>query len=90
MIIAPIAWFREMAHENYGEAEANLAVACLGGLTGIVLFITGIIMAEREQGRPCVAEKPEPPSRSLCPDCGCQVADGSKTCPWCGADQHLH
>jgi hypothetical protein len=28
-----------------------------------------------------------PPGKHLCPHCGCRVADGSKTCRWCGADQ---
>ncbi len=28
-----------------------------------------------------------PPGRHLCPACGSRIADGSKTCRWCGAKQ---
>ena len=41
---------------------------------------------EREHGSSCGSQKRMTPRENLCPNCGCQPTEGSKTCEWCGAD----
>jgi len=59
----------------------------IGALIGaFVGWVQGRNSSSRDQrsSSPDSLEK-RPPERNLCPNCGCQSTQGSKTCEWCGA-----
>jgi hypothetical protein len=72
--------------EHWGQMQACLGLAFVGGVIGLAVFITGIAKAiSGDIGSPdSFYQRPLP--EKLCPNCGCRVVDGSKTCKWCGAD----
>jgi hypothetical protein len=76
-------------YEHWGEMQACLGLALVGGMIGFIVSAVGIVMAlsggKEQDSSPDSLEK-RPPEEHLCRNCGCRVADGSKTCEWCGAD----
>jgi hypothetical protein len=68
---------------------AGIMASPLGGVIGAVIGAAiGLVMPEEEDKNTFPGSPDErPPRKHLCPSCGCQEADGSKTCRWCGADQ---
>jgi hypothetical protein len=73
-------------YEHWGEMQVCLGLAFDGGAIGLVVFIAGI--AKAIPGHIGSPDGPyqRPLPEKICPNCGCRVADGSKTCRWCGAD----
>ena len=63
----------------------GLLAACLGAF---VCWSSRQLLRSSEstdQGNPTPSAGRRP-EEHLCPNCGCQPTEGSKTCEWCGAD----
>ena len=65
-------------HWHLENVQACLGLAFGGGTVGVIMVIFGK-----------TGEEQNSPSDSLerCQRCGSQLADGSKTCKYCGADE---
>ena len=75
--------------EDYETAHVVLPIAWVVGLVGIGLVVAGIRSAFSGNSNEKAFDDGlniTPIEYVLCPDCGCPVVDGSKTCEWCGAD----
>jgi hypothetical protein len=73
-------------YEHWGGMQAYLVLTFVGAIVGFFVFIAGIVKAiSGDIGSPdSFYQRPLP--EKLCPNCGCRVAAGFKTCKWCGAD----
>jgi hypothetical protein len=76
--------------EHWGRMQAYLVLTFVGAIVGFFVFIVGIAKAisgeTGQAGSPDRVEK-RPAEENLCQNCGCRVADGSKTCRWCGDEK---
>ena len=81
------SWCGALCMETYEEIPVILVGTAVGGILGLVLFIIGGVKAASGGKEESPREKEaRPRGQKVCQNCGCRVADGSKTCEWCGAD----
>jgi hypothetical protein len=82
------SWFGALCMETYEDIPGILVGTAVGGILGLVLFIIGGVKVGSGGKEESLREKEaRPRGQKLCPNCGCRVANGSKNCRWCGADQ---
>jgi len=69
-----------------GQTEGWIQIGFLTASVGALLCFAAWVLLRSEAKSTTQSGAGPREEQRLCSNCGCRVADGSKTCEWCGAD----